>query len=127
VTGPGGDGGPTATGLAPRTAAALAYAAWWLTGAFFLIVEPRHPFVRFHARQALVAFGALWLAGLAFWAVSFVGVFVWPPLLRASAVAAQIIWGTGVVLWGACLVQAYRGRWWALPGVDRVGGRRRRG
>ena len=37
----------TSTGLAPRTAATLAYAAWWMTGLIFWLLEREDRFVRF--------------------------------------------------------------------------------
>ena len=116
--------GPTATGLPPRAAACLAYAAWWASGALVLAVEPAHPFVRFHARQALVAFGALWLVGVALWTTSFVAAFVSPWLFRGAALLANLVWVVGLVAWGACLVSAARGRCWAVPWLPRRTGRR---
>ena len=49
----------TSTGLTPRTAATLAYLSWWVTGLVFWLVERQDRFVRFHAAQAMVAFGAI--------------------------------------------------------------------
>lgn len=100
----------TATGLSPRAAAVLAYSAWWLTGGLFLLLEPTHPFVRFHARQALLGLGGVWLLGLVLWGLGFVAVFVSSAAFLAFAVLAQVTWASGVVLWLVCLVQAGRGR-----------------
>jgi uncharacterized membrane protein len=109
---------PTSTGLPPRVAACLAYAAWWVSGGIVLAAEPRHPFVRFHARQALVGFGVIWLAGVTLWATSFLAAFVSPWLFRAAAALANLVWGLGLVAWVACLVAAARGRAWSLPLLD---------
>jgi uncharacterized membrane protein len=111
----------TRTGLSPRTAAVLAYAAWWISGGLFLLLEPTHPYVRFHARQSFVGFGLIWLAGFLLWGLSFASVFVSVTVFRVSAVLAQVVWGAGCVLWVVCVVQAWRGRRWALPGLG--GGR----
>jgi uncharacterized membrane protein len=80
-----------------------------------LAAEPHHPFVRFHARQALVGFGALWLLGVALWASSFVAAFASPVVFRALAVLANVVWACGLVAWVACMVGAARGARWALP------------
>lgn len=112
--------GPLATRLSPRVAACLAYAAWWVTGAIVLALEPRHPFVRFHARQAVVGFGLLWLAGVFLWAASFASAFLSPVLFRATAVIANLVWVVALGAWVACLVAAARGRQWALPGLSRL-------
>lgn len=106
---------PTATGLSPRAAAMLSYSAWWVSGAFFLVLEPKHPFVRFHARQACLGLGAIWLAGGFVWAMAFVAVFLSVVLFQAAIVLAAIIWGGGVLVWSFCLVQAWQGRYWAVP------------
>lgn len=113
-------GVPTASGLSPRTAACLAYAAWWVSGGVMLAIEPMHPFVRFHARQAWVGFGTIWLAGVACWAASFAAAFVSPLALRVAAVLANVIWAGGLACWVACLVSAARGRRWAMPGLRRL-------
>jgi uncharacterized membrane protein len=114
----------TATGLSPRTAAALAYLAWWLTGALFLAIEPSHAYVRFHARQSLVVFGGLWLLGTALSLFSFAVVFVSPAAFRVVAVLPLVTWSVAIPLWVVCLVQAARGKWWAVPGLKRtLGGR----
>jgi uncharacterized membrane protein len=109
--------GTTATGLTPRAAAVLAYSAWWLSGALFLVIEPSNAYVRFHARQAVYVLGGLWLAGLLFWIFSFAAVFLSHAIFSVSAILAQLTWLVAVVVWGVCLVQAWRGNWWAVPGM----------
>lgn len=109
------DAEPTRTGLGPETAAVLAYALWWVSGALMLALEPRHRFVRFHARQALVGFGTLWAVGVAVWAASFLAAFVSPSLFRFLAVLGPAIWLAGLALWVTCIVQAWRGAAWRLP------------
>jgi uncharacterized membrane protein len=116
-----GEHSPTWTGLSPPTAAVLAYGAWWVSGAVFLVLEPGHPFVAFHARQAFRVFGTLWLAGTALWALGFLSVFVSPVLFRALSAASQLTWALGIVLWGVCLFHAARGRRWRVPGTDWLG------
>lgn len=107
----------TVSGLSPRTAACLAYAMWWLSGALLLAIEPTHPFVRFHARQALRVFGVIWLVGVVCWALSFVLVFVWAPGFRIVALLGQLTWAAGVIAWVVCVVKAWRGERWMLPWI----------
>jgi uncharacterized membrane protein len=113
--------GETATGLTPRAAAMLAYSAWWVSGALFLLLEPTHPYVRFHARQATIGLGLIWLVGFCLWAFSFVAVVASVTVFRAMAILAQVTWALGLLLWMVCLVQAWRGQYWALPGFPRRG------
>jgi len=49
------------TGLEPNIAGALAYLLGPITGILFLLVEKESKFVRFHAMQSLITFGALTL------------------------------------------------------------------
>jgi len=46
--------------LQENIAATLSYAAVWVTGIIFLLIDKRS-YVQFHAAQSLVVFGALWL------------------------------------------------------------------
>lgn len=113
------DLGATSTGLPPRVVACLAYSTWWLSGALVLAVEPANRFVRFHAWQATLAFGALWLAGVALWGASFVMAFVSPMAFKAAAMLAPVAWGVAVAAWVVCLWQAGHGRSFELPWVGR--------
>jgi uncharacterized membrane protein len=105
------------TGLSPRAAATLAYLAWWISGGLMLLLERRQPYVRFHARQAVFGLGSIWLAGLALWGLGVASVFVSVPVFRAMLLGAQVIWGVGVAVWLVCVVQAWRGRRWKIPGL----------
>ena len=89
----------TATGLPKNTAAALAYALGWLTGIIFLLVE-KDKFVRFHAMQSIVVFGALTILMI----MPVVG-WVLSPLLMIL----------GFVVWLLLIYKAYQGEEFALP------------
>jgi uncharacterized membrane protein len=103
------------TGLSPRSGALLAYLGWWVTGALMLVMEKRDPFIRFHAGQALVALGGIWITGL----VAYAGAFV---LLSVSAIAFRAmlwfslgVWAAGLGLWIVGMVSALRGERWRIP------------
>ena len=49
----------TATGLEPNIAGLLCYVLGWITGLIFYFVEKDNKFVRFHAMQSIITFGAL--------------------------------------------------------------------
>lgn len=109
--------GTTASGLTPRVAASLAYAAWWASGAVMLAIEPANQFVRFHAAQALAGFGALWLLGIVLWGLSFLSAFVHPAVFRGFALLGPAAWGLGIATWAWCTWQASTGRRGKLPWV----------
>jgi uncharacterized membrane protein len=92
-------------GLDQNVAAALAYAIGWVTGLAFLLSEHENKFVRFHALQSTITFGALsiaWFIGLAIpflgWLLSFVVVV---PL--------------SAFLWLLLMFKAYQGQRYKLP------------
>ena len=53
------------TSLEPNVAGLLCYLVGWITGLVFILIEKENKFVRFHAMQSIVTFGALtvlWIA-----------------------------------------------------------------
>ena len=105
----------SSTGLSPRVAAPLAYLGWWVTGAIFWFVERRDRRVRFHAAQAVTAFGVVALlvalfAGLALASLSFMpaafALFVW---------AAIGMWAVGMLLWIVVIWRAASGDAFRIP------------
>lgn len=89
----------TSLGLPKNTAAAVSYVLGWLTGIAFLLIE-KDPFVRFHAMQSIVVFGALTL-------ISFVPLVGW--------VLSPLVWIVGFVLWLLLIYKAYQGEEFELP------------
>jgi len=95
----------TAIGVDENIAGALAYALGWVTGVALLLVERDNQFVRFHALQSTIVFGALsalWFFGFSIpilgWAVS---IIVIPPV--------------SALIWLVMLYKAYRGERFKLP------------
>ena len=105
----------SSTGLDTRIAAPLAYAGWWVTGLLFWLVERRDPIVRFHAAQALTAFGvlALVLAALAVTALGSLTFF--PQMFDALVVIAEVIAVLGALLWAVSMWRVASGRSWRIP------------
>jgi uncharacterized membrane protein len=105
----------SSTGLPTAFGATLAYAGWWLTGLIFWFVERRDPVVRFHAAQAVAAFGALALliGGLA--ALALVSLSFFPSLFEGLLLAAQAAAALSVVLWTVTVWQVASGRDWRIP------------
>lgn len=97
----------TASGLDQNLAGALAYGLGWMTGAFFLLTEPTNRFVRFHAWQSVILFGALSIA----W---FVAVSI--PLI-GTIIAFVVIPPVSAFLWLLLMFKAYHGERYKAPYV----------
>jgi uncharacterized membrane protein len=95
----------TAGGLDENLAAALTYALGWITGAAFLLIEPANKFVRFHALQSVLVFGALSVVWFVAVAIPFLG---W-------LIAFLVIPWVSVPLWLFLMYKAYRGERFKLP------------
>lgn len=81
---------------------ALAYLVGFVTGIALLLVEKKSKFVRFHALQSTVVFGALFVLGM----VPFIGWVLW--LILPIVV---------FVLWLLLMWKAYNGEMYKLPVV----------
>jgi len=117
--GAGSGGGAKASGgtegIQENVAGLLAYAFAWITGIIFLVIDKR-PFVRFHAAQSIVLFGALsvlsFVLAFVFTGMGFIGGMVFM-LIRCIQLLS-------LVLWVLCMVKAYQGERFKLPLVGDI-------
>ncbi|MFZ0878690.1 MAG: DUF4870 domain-containing protein [Candidatus Acidiferrales bacterium] len=99
------------SGLQENVAGLLCYAVGWVTGLIFLLIDKR-PFVKFHAAQSIVVFGALTVLrmGLAFMG-GMSGIFTF-------GMFGLLFWCISVitfVLWILLMVKAYQHELFRLP------------
>ena len=87
-----------------RVVGVLAYAGGLLSGLLVLALERKDSFVRFHAMQSVVAFGAVVIAHLMLRGLGTFGAFAGVPFALSV-----------VVLWIALMFQAFRGERYHLP------------
>jgi uncharacterized membrane protein len=106
---------PASTGLSPRAASALAYAAGPLSGALMLLAESSNDVVRFHAWQSIVALGGLGIALAASYALAAAALFVSVAGVTLMLDAASVIWIVLALVWLICLWKAWSGERWKLP------------
>jgi len=94
----------SSTGLTENVAGTLCYAAGWITGLVFLLVEKSSGYVRFHAMQSLMTFGILAVAGF---------------LIQFAPGLGQLVGfalgALSLVLWIVCMVKAWQGERWKVP------------
>jgi uncharacterized membrane protein len=95
--------GRASTGLRSNVAGLLCYLLFWVSGLEFLFVEKKDKFVRFHAIQSVVTFGALSVL-FAFVFIPVIGwIFGWLSLALA------------LFLWITLMVEAFRGKKIRVP------------
>ena len=92
----------SATGLKKETAGALSYVLGPVTGVIMLLLE-KDPFVRFHAMQSIVVFGALVILQ---WVLGFTIVL---------AILIPLVALLGFVLWLVLIYKAIQGEKWEVP------------
>ena len=95
----------TSSGMDENVAGALAYALGWITGAVFLLTEPTNKFVRFHALQSLVVFGALSVLWFVTVSIPFLG---W-------LIALVLLPPVSLILWLFLMFKAYQGDRFKVP------------
>ncbi len=91
-------------GVDENVAGLLAYVLGWISGLVIVLVEKDNAFVRFHAMQSIITFGALTLLSILFGSLFVVFVFIIPFLNLAA-----------LVLWILLMVKAYQGQKFKLP------------
>ncbi|WP_242688833.1 DUF4870 domain-containing protein [Bacillus sp. Cs-700] len=95
----------TSSGLEENVAGLLTYVLGFVTGIIFLLIEKENKFVRFHAMQSIVVFGAFFVISLVLNVVPVIGtivsVLILPPL--------------SLIVWIVLMVKAYQGNHYKLP------------
>jgi uncharacterized membrane protein len=90
--------------LEPNVAGLLCYVAGWISGVIFLLLEQKNKFVRFHAIQSIIVFGALHLISVMLSHIPFIGWFF-----------GSIIGVLGFILWIVLMVKAYHNQRYKVP------------
>jgi uncharacterized membrane protein len=106
-----------------RFVAALTYSLGWFSGLLFTLFTRENRYVRFHALQSLIFFGAINVLDVAFVFVGagvhhfvhFIGPVLFLSFLLLNAIA--------FVGWLVAIVQAYRGTYYRLPLVGDIAAR----
>jgi uncharacterized membrane protein len=98
------DLGKTSLGLQANIAGLLCYVFGFITGLIFLILEKENKFVKFHAFQSIIVFGALFLANIVLISIPILGWIAMVPLSILS-----------FVLWVVLMVKAFQGERFKIP------------
>ena len=95
------DLGKTSTGLQANIAGLACYVIGFVSGVVFLLLEKENKFVRFHAMQSIVTFGAIAILQCVFLSMFY-------PLVALLSLASLGLW---IVL----IIKAYQGEMFKLP------------
>lgn len=110
----------SSTGLSANVAGLLCYVLGWITGIVFVVLEKKSKFVKFHAWQSIMTFGALFVVWLILSRMLIAigsGNLFYPNwgLIHAGIVLGWII-GLGMLaLWIVLMLMAYQGKMWKVP------------
>lgn len=96
----------SSTGMEENIAALLCYLFGVITGIIFFVLEKDSEFVKFHAMQSMITFGAIFILHIG---LSFV------PILGHSVSALLSL--VSFVLWVICMFKAFKGERFKLPVV----------
>lgn len=100
----------TSTGLTENVAGLLCYVVGWVSGLVFILIEKENKFVRFHAMQSIVAFGAITALLII---LNILGLM--PVIGILFDILSIFVWILSVVLWIVLMIKAYQGESFNLP------------
>ncbi|MBA7471452.1 hypothetical protein ES707_06758 [subsurface metagenome] len=100
----------TSTGLEANVAGLLCYVLGWVTGLIFILIEKENKFVRFHAMQSIVTFGAINVVWIILWIFTII-----PYIGIVFVILNWIIGLLAFVLWIVLMIKAYQGTKYKLP------------
>ena len=94
----------TGSGLEENIAGLLCYVLGWVTGIIFLILDKENKFVRFHAWQSIIVFGAYTVLTI---------ILNWIPVI--GWIFSMLLGIAAFVLWILLILKAYQGQLYKLP------------
>ena len=103
----------TSSGFDENVAAALSYGVGWVTGLLFFATEPQNTFVRFHAMQSMLVFGAACVAFVVCLSIPFLG---W--------ILSIFVFYGSAGLWLILMFKAYQGERFKVPIAGEIAERR---
>jgi uncharacterized membrane protein len=111
----------TSTGLNPNVAALLSYLVGWITGLVFFLMEKENKFIRFHALQSIITFGALSVIGIVLSVlVSFLMMIRFTFIVPLFILIGNLLGLLGIILWIVLMVKAYQGEKFKLPFIGAI-------
>lgn len=113
-----GENRQSSLGLDENVAGALCYVLGAITGIIFYILEKDSDFVRFHAVQSIIVFGALFILNTV---VTMISASIYSVPLAGMVFAgvlglvSTVIFLVALILWILLMVKAYQGDRYRVP------------
>lgn len=105
----------SSTGMEENVAGLLCYLLGWITGLIFFLIEKDSKFVRYHAMQSIVVFGALTVA------LILLGTLARIPIIGLIFGVIYVLVGIlTFVLWIVLMVKAYQGKKIKMPWAGNI-------
>jgi uncharacterized membrane protein len=106
----------SSAGLSENIAGILCYVFGWVTGLIFFLIEKDNQFVRFHALQSMIVFGALFVLQIVINVLMAVLAAIHLNILIPVLVLLNsLVFIAALVLWIVLMVKAYQGERFKLP------------
>jgi uncharacterized membrane protein len=100
----------SSTGLESNIGGLLSYLVGWITGLIFFLIEQEDEYVRYHAMQSIIFFGAITVIQIVLIILAFI-----PYIGLIFLILQYIVWLFAVVMWIILMVRAYQGARIKLP------------
>jgi uncharacterized membrane protein len=101
----------SSTGLESNVAGLLSYLVGWITGLIFFLIEEKDEFVRYHAMQSIIFFGAVTVVWIVF---GFLRLIPGPAGVLFTALISLVAL-FAFAMWIVLMVKAYKGERFKLP------------
>ncbi len=104
----------TSLGIRARTAGWLCYLLVWISGLIFFLLERGNRFVRFHATQSILFFGAMSILEAIVRSLEVLFSYSYIPIFGLGVISGALLLVT-LVCWIGLMVSAAKGRYYKLP------------
>jgi len=104
----------TSLGIRARTAGWLCYLFGWISGLIFFLLERGNRFVRFHATQSILFFGAMSILEVIVRSFEVLFSYSYIPIFGVGYTSGALLLAT-LVFWIGLMVSASKGRYYMLP------------
>lgn len=101
----------SSTGLESNVAGLLSYLVGWISGLILFLIEEKDEFVRYHAMQSIIFFGAVTVVWIVFGFLSWIP----GPAGVLFTVLISLVGLLAFAMWIVLMVKAYQGERYKLP------------